>query len=65
MRTAIRTPEQGNPPRADAVGIFAGRDATIRLISMVLAEQNDEWAQACRYMGTKFLAASRQAGEEK
>ncbi|GAA1119157.1 transposase-like protein [Nesterenkonia jeotgali] len=50
--------------RTDVVGIFPDREAILRLVGVMLAEQHDEWAETCRYLSLEALARARALGTD-
>ena len=54
-----RTPQQRDPPPHRLSRHLPHRDAIIRLVGAVLAEQTDEWTEGRRYLSLDVLNRSR------
>ncbi len=55
--------QQRDPRPHRRRGRFPYRDALIRLVGAVLAEQHDEWAESRSYLGLDVLTKSRAVNE--
>jgi hypothetical protein len=54
----------GQAPHRRGRDLPRPRDAIIRLVGAVLAEQNDEWTESRGNMGLEILAACRKAAQQ-
>jgi transposase-like protein len=64
------TPQEGRRKkevrsRTGVAGILSDRDAIIRLVSAVLAGQNDEWTEGRRYIGPGIPRRLRESRNQR